>query len=70
MPRNAGNPWTQSADSQLRLLVKNGMTVEQAALLMGRYPSGIKARMERLGLTPAAPTLRGQESLLLVLSAG
>lgn len=51
---NAGKPWSGSDDEELRRLFGAGNAVEDLALLFGRTPNGIRQRLERLGILPAA----------------
>lgn len=51
---NAGKPWSGSDDEELRRLFSSGNAVEDLALLFGRTPNGIRQRLERLGILPAA----------------
>lgn len=47
---NAGKPWSNADDEELRRLFTSGNAVEDLALLFGRTPNGIQVRLERLGL--------------------
>jgi hypothetical protein len=47
---NAGKPWSNADDDELRRLFTSGNSIEDLALLFGRTPNGIRVRLERLGL--------------------
>lgn len=51
---NAGKPWSNTDDDELRRLCTAGNAVEDLALLFGRTPNGIRQRLERLGILPVA----------------
>jgi hypothetical protein len=51
---NAGKPWGAADDEELRRLFSSGNAVDDLALLFGRTPNGIRQRLERLGMLPAA----------------
>lgn len=52
LPENAGKPWTEGQDAELRTGHGQGETVEQLARAQGRTRASIEARMVRLGLVP------------------
>jgi hypothetical protein len=51
---NAGKPWSNNDDDELRRLFTAGNAVEDLALLFGRTPNGIRQGLERLGILPVA----------------
>jgi hypothetical protein len=51
---NAGKAWSDDDDEELRRLFTSGNAIDDLALLFGRTPNGIRLRLERLGLIPAA----------------
>lgn len=51
---NAGKPWSNADDEELRRLFTSGNAVEDLALLFGRTPNGVRVRLERLGLLSPA----------------
>jgi len=51
---NAGKPWSNADDEELRRLFTTGNAVEDLAMLFGRTPNGIRVRLERLGSIDSA----------------
>jgi hypothetical protein len=51
---NAGKAWSKSDDEELSRLYAGGSAVSDLALLFGRTENGVRQRLERLGLMPAA----------------
>lgn len=51
---NAGKPWSNADDEELRRLFTTGNAMEDLALLFGRTPNGIRVRLERLRLIDSA----------------
>ena len=49
-PPNNGKPWTPAQEQTLRDGLANGENIQQIAAELGRYPSAVKARIEKLGL--------------------
>lgn len=49
-PVNAGAPWTQTMDDELREHFRRGMSVSDMAMIRGRTQGGINARLVKLGL--------------------
>lgn len=47
---NAGKPWSQQDDEELRRLFESGNAVSDLALTFARTPNGVRVRLERLGL--------------------
>jgi hypothetical protein len=56
---NAGKPWSNADDEELRRLFGSGNAIEDLALLFGRTANGIRQRLERLGypLVPQGPSI-------------
>lgn len=54
-PTNAGKPWDEHQDAQLRALIARGMSFEEIAHEMQRTVAGIEARAERLGCAAHLP---------------
>lgn len=52
--RNAGRPWTQEDNEQLRGLYRDGMSVDYICYVLSRRPRGVDKQLRRLGLSPAA----------------
>lgn len=50
VPVNAGAPWTEAMDRELREHYDRGMTVGTMASIRGRTVGGIQARLQKLGL--------------------
>ena len=51
---NAGKAWSKADDEDLTRLFAAGNTAADLALLFGRTHNGVRQRLERLGLVPAA----------------
>lgn len=51
IPPRAGQPWTTSEDVQLLTLCDGRHAVEEIAEIHGRTVAGIRARIERHGLS-------------------
>ena len=49
-PQNAGAPWTEQMDAELREHFRRGMSVGTMAQIRGRTVGGINARLQKLGL--------------------
>jgi len=52
---HAYEAWTEEEDERLRAECAQGLAVHQLAQAHGRTPIAIRARLERLGLTPNGP---------------
>lgn len=50
VPVNAGAPWSQAQDEELRAHYDRGMSVGNMASIRGRTVGGIQARLQKLGL--------------------
>ena len=52
---NAGKPWSNADDEELRRLFSGGNAVGDLALLFGRTPNGVRVRLDRLGVVNPNP---------------
>jgi hypothetical protein len=50
LPENAGKPWTEAEDLQLRNLSEQGCTIVEMCTQHGRTKSAITSRLLRLGI--------------------
>jgi DNA-directed RNA polymerase specialized sigma24 family protein len=46
----AYEPWTPAEESRLRLAYNQGESAQQVATMLGRQPSAVQSRLQRLGL--------------------
>lgn len=51
---NHGKPWTAVQEGQLKKYAAQGLGISEIAKRMGRYPSAIELRLEKLGFDPTA----------------
>jgi len=53
LPENAGQPWTEILDEELRTFWRSNSSISAAAKHFKRTNGAIKARLERLGIAPS-----------------
>lgn len=49
-PENAGKPWTEQADAELRALFSGGRSMSAIGKQLGRTSGSVEARLAKLGL--------------------
>lgn len=59
-PENAGEPWTEQADAELRALFSSGKSMAAIGKQLGRTSGSVEARLAKLGLIETSWFTRGR----------
>ena len=55
LPKNFGKPWSEEEDDVLRGNFESGTTMQEIARRHSRTVSGVRLRLEKLGVIPPQP---------------